>query len=78
MRNSQLSSISTEWDDRNLFRKRRPWVKYLWMLALIASAMAIYHERDEIPDLLLGGFKLIAHAMPAQPIAPLDSPAPLD
>ncbi len=78
MRNSRLNHIDTRWDDRNLFHKRRRWVRNLWLLLLIAAGAALYFERDEIPDLLLGGFKVIAHAIPVQHPIPLDPPAPLN
>ncbi len=78
MRNSRLNHIDTDWDNRNLFNKRRRWIRNLWLLVLVAAGAALYYDRDGIPDLLLDGFKVIAHAIPAQQPIPLAPPAPLN
>ena len=70
MRNSQLNRID-DWDDRNLFRKRRRWIGHLWILGIIMLAAALYLQREQIPDLLLGGFKVIAHTVPQEHPLPL-------
>jgi hypothetical protein len=75
MRSQRLNRINTDWDDRNLFHRRRRWVRYVWLTLLIATGMTLYFQRDEIPDLLLDGFKLIAHAIPVQQPVPLNPSA---
>jgi hypothetical protein len=71
MRNRRLNSIETRWDDRGLFHKRRRWKGNLWLLALIVLATTLYYQQDQIPDLLLDGFKVIAKTIPNQPPASL-------
>jgi len=78
MRHSQLNQIRIDWDDRSLFRKRRRWVRNTWLLVLVTAGAALFYQRNAIPDLLLGGFKVIAHAIPAQQTASVQHPSSLN
>ena len=64
LRKNKIDPFKTDWDRRGLFRKKRGWAGKVWWLMLglvIASVVTVGHE---LPELLLNGFKAIAHLAP--------------
>lgn len=66
MRRSDLARLDSDWHKRDLFRKKNRMGKYLWPIILLVVGISLYQARQDIPDLLLDSFKLIAHLVPAQ------------
>jgi hypothetical protein len=54
----------TDWDKRGLFRKRHGWAGKARWLALAVVVATVVVLGQELPTLLLSGFKAIAHLAP--------------
>jgi hypothetical protein len=63
---NRLRRIESDWEQRGLFHKRRRFAGKVWLVLVALLALAIFHTRMDIPDLLLDGFKLIAHLVPVR------------
>ena len=64
MRRNKLDAFDDNWAKRPLFRKRRRFRVLGWLFSVTLVCGALFLAWNEIPDLLLDGFKLIAQLAP--------------
>jgi alanine dehydrogenase len=69
VRKNKLNQLDDSWKRRPMFKRKRRYGAIGWLLlsALVIGALAI--SGDQIPELLLDGFKLLAHLAPEPPPA---------
>ncbi len=64
MRKSNLAHFDTNRLQRDLFRKKSRLGRYLWLAAMVTAGVLLFQTGQDIPDLLLDGFKFFAHMVP--------------